>query len=434
MLRLSFLGFLAFSSAVSFSLLGCGVSSSSSSSGGVASEDGFSDSGGAVAPPNGDPTQPSAGTLTAGEWDDNLNFSLFRAYVDDYLATAGEQPSTKAELPSADRVILQIETESGAPVSNALVSIASGAQTFLSAKTGSDGRLLFFPQHDGAMGAEALTVTITPPPDQPGVEPLIAPAPVEGSTWSFTLPGAAAAPPSALDLAFVIDATGSMGDEIQYLKAEVQGIASSIQGQFQGVSIHYALVMYRDEGDEYVTRTFNFTDNLAAFSFNLAQQSADGGGDTPEAMDQALAELPQLSWRAGNTARMAFLVADAPPHADRAEAYLAAVDALRPKAIKLYPVAASGVSTDAEYLMRVGAEATLGRYLFLTDDSGVGNPHEAPHIPCFQVQKLSKLMARMIASELTGTRVPAAPEDVIRSVGNPEEGVCTLEDGTQAYF
>jgi hypothetical protein len=422
---------------VTFALAGCGSSSGSTSSGDLS---GGSSSGGDFAAGGGDPiappgggqtTPPTSGTLTAGEWDDNLNFGLFRAYVADHLADQNTQ--SKAELPSADRKVITVQTADGKPVSGAMVTITDPSHTFLSAVSGTDGRLLFFPQHDGAQGAGALTVTIEPPPGQ-SAEPSITDAPAEGSDWKFTLTGASSTPPTALDLAFVIDATGSMGDELEYLKSEVKGIADAVHADFADVSIHYGLIIYRDEGDDFVTRSFNFTDNLGAFGFNLAQQSADGGGDQPEAMDQALALVPQLSWRGGNTARMAFLVADAPPHPEHAQAYLSAVDELRPQGIRLYPVAASGVDTEAEYFLRVGAEATLGRYLFLTDDSGVGDTHEKPHIPCYPVQKLSKLMSRMIASELSGTRIPAAPADVIRTVGNPEGGVCTLEDGSEAYY
>lgn len=75
--------------------------------------------------------------------------------------------------------------------------------------------------------------------------------------------------------------------------------------------------------------------------------------------------------------------------------------------------------------MRSAAFLTLSEYLFLTDDSGVGNTHAEPHIPCYQVQRLDQLMTRMIQAELTGARVEADPADIIRTVGNPVNGVCT---------
>jgi hypothetical protein len=255
-----------------------------------------------------------------------------------------------------------------------------------------------------------------------------------GADITIKLPDTKVAPPNELDLAFVIDTTGSMGDEINYLKAEIEGIVDGVKATFSGVSIHYSVVLYRDHGDDYVTRVFDFTSSLGTFKDSLAAQSAGGGGDMPEAMDEAMGKVPDLAWRAGNTARMVFLLADAPPHPADEAATLSAMNALRPLGVKLYPVAASGADQEAEYVMRVGAEATLGRYLFLTDDSGVGDPHEAPHIPCYQVQKLNALIGRMIASELSGTRVPADPGSIIRSVGNPEGGVCRLMDGSEAHL
>ena len=80
--------------------------------------------------------------------------------------------------------------------------------------------------------------------------------------------------------------------------------------------------------------------------------------------------------------------------------------------------------------MRTGAEVTGGRYLFLTNDSGIGNDHKTPTIPVdIQVTSLDKAMLRMIAMELTGTQIEAAPEDVIRTSGDPNDGTCLLADG-----
>jgi sirohydrochlorin ferrochelatase len=84
---------------------------------------------------------------------------------------------------------------------------------------------------------------------------------------------------------------------------------------------------------------------------NLA--SADGGGDFPEAPDQALAKAAELSWRAtDNTARLAFWVADAPHHPENAAAMSAAIGALHEHAVHVYPVASSGVDELTELTMR----------------------------------------------------------------------------------
>ena len=377
--------------------------------------------------PNG--SNGAAGTLTAADWDDNLNFDLYQTYLNDYLQ--GDQAPF---IHSEDRIVITVEDAQGEGLPNAKVEVSGSAGKFLSIPTATDGRALFFPQHDGAAQEQELTVTVSPPPGQSGVQPVTLTLPVSQKEWLIPLPGATRELPAALDLAFVVDATGSMGDEIQYLKAEIDGIANDVKGTFANADVRYALIVYRDNGDEYVTRTFEFTSDLAQFKVNLNNQSAGGGGDTPEAMDAAMADMVSLQWRTGNAARLAFLVADAPTQPNGREPFLSHANAARLAGIKVYPVAASGVSPDAEFQMRNAAQATLGRYLFLTDDSGVGGTHAEPHIPCYQVQHLNTLINRMIASELQGERIPASSNDIVRSVGNPTDGVCTLGDGTKAYL
>lgn len=371
-----------------------------------------------------------AGTLTAGDWDDNLNFEIYQ----DYLANYRQSDPSVPIIPTEDRIVIKVVSSGGDAISNARVKVVGSSQTYLTAPTASDGRVLFFPKNDGAAQETSFTVQVEAPPGQTNVTSISVPAPDTGSDWTITLPDAKQELPKALDLAFVVDTTGSMGDELEYLKAEVQGIADRVQSGFQTVSIRYALILYRDVGDEYVTRHFDFTSDLNAFKTNLSQQSAGGGGDFPEAMDQAIKIVPELSWTLENAVRMNFLLADAPPHKENRAAFLSVVNQLRPMGVKLFPIAASGVDAEAEFLMRVGAQATLGRHLFLTDDSGVGGTHMEPTIPCYNVEKLNDLVVRVIASELSGYRIAADPKDIIRSVGNPMEGVCTLADGTPAYL
>ncbi|HYO57682.1 vWA domain-containing protein [Archangium sp.] len=375
-------------------------------------------------PGQGSPS-PSPGQLTAGDWDDNLNFSFFQKYLT-------EAPQGLPAHPSGDRVVITVRDAEGRPVPNARVTVGDAAGKRLEAPTATDGRLLFLPSHDGARSGAAFTVTVAPPPGQEG-EPLT--TPVEGTAWNLTLPGARGVLPSELDVAFVVDATGSMADEISYLKTEFQGIVDSVRSTYPQVSARFALVMYRDDGDEYVVRPYDFTSDLGTFRQRLEAQSAGGGGDYPEAMERGLGAIHQLSWRTGNTARLVFLVADAPTHTQHYQSFLREANRARLSGIKVYPVAASGVADEAEYLMRLAAQLTLGRYIFLTDDSGIGGPHAEPHIPCYQVQLLEHLLIRAIRSELSGRRLPASGTEVIRTVGSPrQDGSCMLQDGTVAYL
>jgi hypothetical protein len=143
-------------------------------------------------------------------------------------------------------------------------------------------------------------------------------------------------------------------------------------------------------------------------------------------MDAALVDTAAMSWRDGNVARVAFLVADAPPHAERALAAMTAADELRTQGVAIYPVAASGVAAEAELVMRSAAVASGGEYIFVTDDSGVGNAHAEPHIPCYSVERLRDAMTRVLRSELSGQRIEPDPQRAIRRVGQGSGGVCEV--------
>jgi hypothetical protein len=240
----------------------------------------------------------------------------------------------------------------------------------------------------------------------------------------------APAPKQLLDVSLVIDTTGSMGDEIGYLQAEFLAISVAIQSKYPNSEQRWSLVVYRDTEDLYVTRWFDFRDNAEEFRTHLAAQSADGGGDTPEAPDAALAQMNQLAWRAGvNVARLAFWVADAPHHDGNAGALATALRQAQERDIHLYPVASSGTDALTELSMRSAAQLTGGRYLFLTDDSGVGGEHMEPTLPCYFVTKLDDAILRMVDIELSAVYREPTPEEIIRTGGDPQDGACTLSSG-----
>lgn len=239
---------------------------------------------------------------------------------------------------------------------------------------------------------------------------------------------------TTLDVALVIDTTGSMSDELAYLQTEFDAIAAAIEAQYPNSQQRWALIVYRDDGDEYVTRTFDFGDGVAGFRERLEAQSAGGGGDYPEASHAALAAMNQLGWRSDPaTARLAFWVADAPHHAERAADVADAVDVAAGQDVHLYPVASSGVDELTEYSMRAAAQLTLGRYLFLTDDSGVGGEHKEPTIPCYFVTRLDDAILRMVDIEMSGVYHEPDQADVIRAGGDPADGACRLASGQTVF-
>lgn len=239
-----------------------------------------------------------------------------------------------------------------------------------------------------------------------------------------------------LDVQLVIDATGSMGDELSYLQSELISIANQLRDRFPQVKPRWSLVVYKDNGDEYVTRPFDFTTDVAQFQKHLAAQSAGGGGDFPEAVIEGLSTGMKQQWRSDTgVAKVMFWVADAPPHPGEGGKFATVVRSARDRGVHVYPIASSGIDDGTEYQMRAAAQLTGGRYLFLTDDSGVGNAHAEPHIPCYSVTRLDRAVVRMIETELAGRQVPTKPADVLRRVGAPDEsGACRVGETQVVAF
>src|SRR5437899_10703381 len=65
-----------------------------------------------------------------------------------------------------------------------------------------------------------------------------------------------------VEVAFVLDTTGSMGGLIDGAKRRIWSIARRIGEGRPRPDLRIALVAYRDLGDEYVTRTYDFTGDM----------------------------------------------------------------------------------------------------------------------------------------------------------------------------
>jgi len=215
---------------------------------------------------------------------------------------------------------------------------------------------------------------------------------------------AAAAPEAKADILFIVDATGSMSDEIEFLKEDLMDILSRSQTAQLPVSIRTGALFYRDKGDDYLTRESAFTSDYSTTINFIKKQRAEGGGDFPEAVHTALEKsLQAFDWNTSARARIAFLLLDAPPHQDEqgvVESVQKSIDTYARMGIKLIPVASSGIDKATEFLLRMMAIATDGTYVFITGDSGVGGEHLIASVGEYQVEKLNDLMVRLIQKYL----------------------------------
>ncbi len=66
------------------------------------------------------------------------------------------------------------------------------------------------------------------------------------------------------------------------------------------------------------------------------------------------------------------------------------------KGIKIIPITASGIDKETEFLMRFMSILTNGTYVFITNDSGIGNEHLEASVGDYQVEHLNDLITRLI--------------------------------------
>ena len=124
-----------------------------------------------------------------------------------------------------------------------------------------------------------------------------------------------------IEVCFVLDTTGSMGGLIEGAKLKIWSIANQIVSAKPTPQLRIALIGYRDKGDEFITRRYDLSDDIDTVYANLQKFQAGGGGDTPESVNQALAEaVSQISWSTDRSVlKLVFLVGDSPPHMDYAD-------------------------------------------------------------------------------------------------------------------
>ncbi len=144
-------------------------------------------------------------------------------------------------------------------------------------------------------------------------------------TVAFTAAGPLAAAPKELpdkkpqvEVVFCLDTTGSMGGLIEGAKQKIWSISNQIVAGKPTPSLKVGLLAYRDRKDAYVTKMEPLTDDLDKIYSTLKEFKAEGGGDTPESVNQALHEsVTRFKWSDDKgTLKIIFLVGDAPPHMD----------------------------------------------------------------------------------------------------------------------
>ncbi len=120
----------------------------------------------------------------------------------------------------------------------------------------------------------------------------------------------------ALDLVFLIDATGSMGPYIEQVKLRLLDLVHALQQAPLCRCLRLGLVEYRDHPPQdhtFITRVTELTEDVQTVQKAALQMEASGGGDGPEAVTAGLFDVVRLGWRPG-AAKTVVWFGDAPPH------------------------------------------------------------------------------------------------------------------------
>ena len=330
--------------------------------------------------------------LTGGSVDDNEEFEDYLRYREELLSAG----VLVRDVDPTGRVVVRVTDANGYPVAGTEVTVswvddeavlrtvADGTARFHPAAYGSTADSYEIsasgsPPHSASPGSEVHLVTTDERPDMAQID---------------------------LDILFLLDSTGSMSDEIDQLKMTISEIASRVDDLPGDVSTRMGMVLYRDVDDTFLTAVYDFTDQIPQFSQELSKVVAMGGGDYPEALDEALAEaMAAPTWRpAESTIQLVFLVADAPPQVTRQVSvpYSESMTGAAERGIKIFPISSSGTDDQAEFVFRQLAQFTGARYVFLTYGAAgsATGPSTDIHEQEYESLSLDDLVVRIISEEI----------------------------------
>ena len=338
--------------------------------------------------------------LRAGSVDDNANWDDYLLY----LRQAQGWGLGVHELDVRARHRFFVENAHGLPVLGARLEVrGENGELLTQAQTGADGLAYFFaPETEGQQLSFEARVS-------KGSAQSILQISNDERDHHIRLDVPARPQPIPLDILFLVDSTGSMGDEIDRLKENMISVAERISSLPGSPDLRFGLTTYRDRGDLFTSRTFDLTPDVEAFTQALRQVEADGGGDYPESLNEGLHDALHLpEWRVEDTVSLLFLVADAPPHLDYPQDYDYAEEMVVASArgIKFFTLASSGLDDQGEYIFRQLAQYTGGKFIFLTYGAeGAPGDETSHHVGDYSVLSLDDLIVRLVREQLAFLQV-----------------------------
>ena len=353
----------------------------------------------------------SAGKLTAGEVNDFAKWHLW----DKVINQSHKQFVGTWKIYTNQRYVAQVTNRRGFPITDMQVRLTDNqGNTLFSAMTDNTGRAELWLCRDSNARNEPVLIQV-------GNQKQTAKCFAEGLN-QFVL-NEECYVPSIADVFFIFDATGSMGDELRYLQAEMKDVIQRSQSAVEGLNIRTGALVYRDVNDDYVTRISRLSDDIQTTQNFIDAQQAGGGGDYEEAIPEAMmAAINAADWSTETRVRIAFLILDAPCHKDSVTVQLLREQVINAASmgIRIVPIVCSGLHESGELLMRSIALITNGTSFFLTDDSGIGDTHLKPTTDSLKVEHLNDMMVRTIISF---TRMPECDTKDWAEDAKEEQGI-----------
>lgn len=175
-----------------------------------------------------------------------------------------------------------------------------------------------------------------------------------------------------VEMVFVLDTTGSMGGLLDGAKQKIWGIINEVMQRSSNPSVRVGFVAYRDIGDDYVTQITPLTTDLDAFYIKLMELKPGGGGDFPENVQRALADgVEKAGWASDSSAKILFLVGDAPPKKYKNEADIMLTTAKALQNNMIVNTIQCGEERETKAVWEKIAKAGQGKYFAIAQDGGV---------------------------------------------------------------
>lgn len=327
---------------------------------------------------------PSAGRLSAGEWRDVDHWQFWSDLRRRQHALTPDRALAQFDLVADHLVTVTLRINAQRAAVDVPVRLYDGSQRLIA-----EGRTNAFGQAHLVFGSAQAPLSLDVAGKRHTVQP--------GAQFERIVDAPEAAP--ILDVMLVVDVTGSMCDELSWLQREMTDVLERALEATPNLTLRTAANAYRDHGDQFVVKSAPFRKTPAAAIADLNAVACGGGGDTPEAVDDALVDaLEQHDWSPNATGRLLFLVLDAPPHqTDVVKGRLKrSIAAAQKKGVRIVAVAGSGIDKTAEFFLRGASALTGGTYVFLTNHSGIGNSHIKPTVGPHAIEALNDLMVRLI--------------------------------------